>query len=223
MSSDEIVRRHRFLGDDQERLGRDQRNGLEILQQVELERIDRAARDVGPPLADADRVAVGRRARDTADTDGAARTGDVLDDDGLAEGGAHALGHDARDHVRRAAAGERHDHGDGPRRIGLRRCAGGERKAHGEHGRGSDEPSHHTPPATICCFRQPSPTHAGPKGAEQLSRLRPVAMASVRASYSGDLILAARTSSLHRRVSPCRKWVNSSGVLPRACDPSAAS
>jgi hypothetical protein len=41
--------------------------------------------------------------------------------------------------------------------------------------------------------------------------------------YSGDLILAARTSSLHRRVSPCRKSVNSSGVLPRACDPSAAS
>jgi hypothetical protein len=95
----EIVRRHGFLGHDQERLGRDQRNGFEVLQQVELEGIDRAARDVGPPLADAEGVAVGRRARDTADTDGAARAGDVLDDDGLAEGGAHALGHDARDHV----------------------------------------------------------------------------------------------------------------------------
>ena len=43
---------------------------------------------------------------------------------GLAERSAHALGHDARERVGRPARGERHDQGDGTRRIGLRWRAG---------------------------------------------------------------------------------------------------
>ena len=86
------------------------------------------------PMADADRVAVGRRARDPADADGAAGAGRVLDDDGLAERAAHALGHDAGDGVGRTAGRERHDHGDRPRRIGLR-VRGGDASKRGERDR----------------------------------------------------------------------------------------
>src|SRR5262249_4635174 len=94
----------------------------EILDQVVWQRrVDGAVGDVGAPLADAERVAVGRGAGETSDTDGAARAGDVLDDDGLAERGAHRLGHDPSDHVGRAAGRERYDHGEGARGMGLRR------------------------------------------------------------------------------------------------------
>ena len=115
----EVARRHRFPGDDQKRLRRNEPDRLEILQQIVLQRIDRAGRDIGAPLPDAERVAVRRRARDAADADCAAGAGHVLYDDRLTERCAHALGHQPCDHVGRAARGERHDHGDRPRRIGL--------------------------------------------------------------------------------------------------------
>ena len=59
--------------------------------------IDVRARD-----ADAERVAVGCRARDAADADAAGGATDVFDDDGLAERRPHALGQDARDRIERA-------------------------------------------------------------------------------------------------------------------------
>ena len=118
----EVLRRHGSAGDDQERLSRDQRDRLEVLHQIVLERVDGAVRHVGAPLADAERVAVGRRARDTADSDGAAGAGDVLDDHGLAQDLPHAFRHDAADHVGRSARRQRHHHRDRARGIALRVC-----------------------------------------------------------------------------------------------------
>ena len=108
--------------DDDERRDHQQRHRLEIGQQVVGQvAVGCAGDDVRAVLAEADGVAVGRRAHRAADADGAARAGDVLDDDGLAERDPHPLGEDAADHVGRSAGRERHDHGDGLGRIGLRK------------------------------------------------------------------------------------------------------
>ena len=48
-------------------------------------------------MADADGVAVGRRARDALDAEAAAGAGHILHDDRLAERHLHALGQDAAD------------------------------------------------------------------------------------------------------------------------------
>ena len=66
-------------------------------------------------------VAVRRRRRDARAAERAAGAADILDHQLLAERLAHMLGDDPRDHVARAAGGERHHHRDGPRRIALRR------------------------------------------------------------------------------------------------------
>ena len=50
--------------DDHGRLGRDQPNRLEVLQQIDRQVVDRAAGHIGAPLADLHVIAVGRRARD---------------------------------------------------------------------------------------------------------------------------------------------------------------
>jgi hypothetical protein len=115
----EIVGRHRFASDDEERLRRDQADRFEVLHQVIPEGIDRTGGDVGAPFADSDRIAVRRRAGDTAFADGAAGARRILDHDGLAEHLAHALRHDARDHIGRAAYAVWHHHSDRTRRIAL--------------------------------------------------------------------------------------------------------
>ena len=74
--------------------------------------IDRVGRRIGAGIADRDGVAVGLGAGGARQRGRAAGAGDVLDHDGLAERDAHLLGDRARDHVRRAAGRERHDHGD---------------------------------------------------------------------------------------------------------------
>ena len=61
---------------------------LEILLQIVVQLVDDAA-DVGVPLPDVDRVAIGRRARDAPDGDAAAGAADILDDDRLPERGPH--------------------------------------------------------------------------------------------------------------------------------------
>jgi len=63
-------------------------------------------------MADADRVAVGRRAGELGHGDGAGGAGDVLDDELLAKLLAHALADDAGQQVGRTACREGHDHGD---------------------------------------------------------------------------------------------------------------
>jgi hypothetical protein len=115
----EVVGRHGFLCEDQERIARKQRDRLEILHDVVRKRESCAVRNVGVPLADVEGVAVRRRARDAADADAAAGAANILDDDGLTQRHPHALGEDAGDGIRRPARGERHDHGDWARGIGL--------------------------------------------------------------------------------------------------------
>src|SRR5262245_31019562 len=69
------------------------------------------------PLADDQRIAIGFGTHDPAGTDGAAGSGDVLDQNGLTERCLHAFGERARDNVGRSARWERCDNGDRPRRI----------------------------------------------------------------------------------------------------------
>ena len=94
----QIVGREIFLGDHELRIDRHQADRLKILLQIVIQLVDNAA-DMGVPLADVDRVAVGRRTRDTPDRNAAAGAANILDDDRLPEGRSHALGHDARGNV----------------------------------------------------------------------------------------------------------------------------
>jgi hypothetical protein len=94
----QIVRRQRLSGDHELRIDGDQPDRLEILLQIVVQGIDDAA-DVGIPLADVDRVAVGRRTRDAPDCDAASGAADVFDDDRLAEQRPHLLGHDTPGHI----------------------------------------------------------------------------------------------------------------------------
>jgi hypothetical protein len=68
------------------------------------------------------RIAVGLCGRDTARAERASGTADILDHQRLAKMLRHRLGDDAGHDVTRPARGERHDHGDRPRRIILRKC-----------------------------------------------------------------------------------------------------
>src|SRR5256885_13263159 len=98
-------------------------------------------------MAEAERVAVRRGAHCAPDPDGAAGSGDVLDDHRLAERDAHPLADGARDRVGRPAGRERHHDRDRTRWIGLRlRAAEAERNDR----RGQNGLSH-----------VPSRTHAG--------------------------------------------------------------
>ena len=134
------VRRHRVLADDDHRVARQQRNRFEIGDEVVAELVDRAVGDVGAEMAEADRVAVRRRAHRAADADRTARPRDVLDQHLLAERGLHALGENPRHRIRRTAGGERHDDGDGTRWKVLR----GRGAAECQHcKRGQNHSSHH--------------------------------------------------------------------------------
>ena len=88
----------------------------------EIER--RAVHDMRVPMADADGVAIGSRARDPPHADAAAAARHIFNDDGLAERGPHVIGQNARQRVGRPACRVGHDHGDRPRRIELRGGAG---------------------------------------------------------------------------------------------------
>ena len=70
--------------------------------------------------ADPHGVAVGPGIGDALGTVHTARAADVFDDDLLAQNFAHALRHEAAEHVLRSAGGEGNNHRDGSRRIRLR-------------------------------------------------------------------------------------------------------
>ena len=127
----QISRRHGLAGVDQERLGCDEANRLEILQKVEVEIVDGAVRHVGSPHAPEHRIAVGRRAFGAGDADDAGRARGVFDNDRLPERLAHALRHDASERIGRSAGRERHNHDD--RMVGVVRGPGGSRGAEEEH------------------------------------------------------------------------------------------
>src|SRR5262249_4175860 len=69
-----------------------------------------------------ERIAIGRGARRARGADGAARAGDVFDDETLAERAFHALADDARERVGSRAGRHPADDRDRPRRIGLCIC-----------------------------------------------------------------------------------------------------
>jgi hypothetical protein len=58
-----------------------QSNGLKIAQRVVGKRVTSAVRNVGAPVADDDRVAIGCCAGDSADAETAVRASDIFDDD----------------------------------------------------------------------------------------------------------------------------------------------
>ena len=131
-----VVGRQGLAADQPLRRVGDQRDRLEILHHVVGQILRRGIDDVGLVVADGERVAVGRRARDAADADAAAGAGDVLDDDGLAERGLHPLGHDAGQRVGRPAGGVGHDDGDRtrPDSFARRRCPRRQRRATKQNG-----------------------------------------------------------------------------------------
>src|SRR5262249_2829009 len=75
---------------------------------------------VRAPDADDERVTVGRRARDPADTDAASRAGHIFNDDRLAERRPHAFDQDTTNDISRPTWREWDNDCDGPRRIALR-------------------------------------------------------------------------------------------------------
>ena len=124
-----VLGRQRLLADDHQRRHREPDDRLEIVHRIPRHRIERRRADVARPVADAERVAVGRRADHAADADGGARAGHGLDQDRLAERLLHVLAHDPRDRVGRPARRERHDQRDRLRRIGFGLRAGQARNA----------------------------------------------------------------------------------------------
>ena len=122
--SDEVLQvfRRKILAecDDAEGLG-DHADGDERVRREGQLRIDRIGRRACPRIADGNRITVRRRTRRARQCRRATCTDHILDDDGLPERNRHLLGDDTRDHVRRAAGREGHDHGDGARGIGLGR------------------------------------------------------------------------------------------------------
>jgi hypothetical protein len=60
------------------------------------------------PIAENDRVAIGRGMRDPAGADAAGRAGYVFDDNGLTKRVLHALGQNTRQRVPRPTGRERH-------------------------------------------------------------------------------------------------------------------
>jgi hypothetical protein len=112
----EIIGRQRFLRHQQHRIDRDQADWREVGPQIEADIVDDAA-DVRVPLADIDRVTVGRCAREPADADRTAGAADIFHNHWLAERRAHLVGHDAGRHVGRSARRERHDQRDRARGV----------------------------------------------------------------------------------------------------------
>jgi hypothetical protein len=99
---------------------RQQRDGFEVILNVVWQRVDGTVDDMGIPETDNQRVSIRSGPRDPADANAAIRARDVLDQGGLAERLPNALSDHAPEQVRRSARNERHDDGNGPRRIGLR-------------------------------------------------------------------------------------------------------
>ena len=127
----QVLRRHVILRDDQIRTACKQRDRLEILHDIVLERVDGAIGDELISGREAKRVAIGRGARDATDTDIAGRTAHILDHHGSTQRRRHRFRQDARKHIDGPARRKGYYHGNWTRRIGLRPC-------NARHGRESD-------------------------------------------------------------------------------------
>ncbi len=91
-----------------------------------LQRIHRTVDDMGAPVPEAERIAIGCCPRGASMRDAAGRGAVVLDDDGLAERSPHPLRQDASNGVGRSSGRRANHHRDRPSRIGL--CSGSPRE-----------------------------------------------------------------------------------------------
>ena len=124
----DAFRRHRGIDQDRQRAGGDQADGGKILARIVTDiRVERGIDRERAGAAEAERVAVGLRARDLAGRDAAAGAAAILDHDLLAERRAHPVGDDARHGVVAAARRVGNDQGDRAGRIVLRKRGRGER------------------------------------------------------------------------------------------------
>ena len=124
-----VVHRQILARDEHDRHLGNQRNRRKVRRRV-IERllVHGLALCVRADGAEHERVAVGRGIGDALGPRHAAGAADVLHHDLLAEDLAHALGHDAAEHVRRSAGRERNDHRDRLGGIGLRQRHAGHRE-----------------------------------------------------------------------------------------------
>jgi hypothetical protein len=138
----QAIRRNAFPADDQKRTARNQGDRFEIVLHVVVQGIDGTVGNVRGPIAFDHRVAIGRRARDPADTDAAGRAGRVFNDDGLAKRSGHAPGDNARNRIGAAACSIRDHERNGTRWV-IRRCRGSDDAQNaGHHERRKDSFQH---------------------------------------------------------------------------------
>ncbi len=118
------IHRHRRRDDQDVRRAADHRNGREVLHRVVGELAHRGIGPVRADVADHQRVAIGCRARRGHRPDHSPAAALVLDDDGLSERPAQAVGDGARDQVDATAGLHRRDDLDRLVRVtALRECA----------------------------------------------------------------------------------------------------
>jgi hypothetical protein len=116
----ETGRRDRVLADNQVGTVHQQRDRLEILHHIVLQRIDRGIDDELIAGSDADGVTIRGCARDPPQRDAAPRAADVFDHDRLRECAAHGFGQRARNRIEQTARGVGYDDRDRAGRIDLR-------------------------------------------------------------------------------------------------------
>ena len=121
----QILCRQILSCDDPERGIGHPRHRFKVRQDVVCNRIDRAGSDVTRPVAEAQRVAIGRRTRASGNPDAAPCASHVLHDDRLAERLLEMLGQHSRERRGGPARRKRHDHGERSRGIGSRTCDAG--------------------------------------------------------------------------------------------------
>ena len=103
--------------------------------------IERDGRRVRSHIAQFKRVAIGVGTHRPYGAGGAAGPDGILDDELLPERARHVLAENPGNDIGRPAGGERHDDGDGPRRIGLRRRCLPARHCEGKYRDGQNEPT----------------------------------------------------------------------------------
>jgi hypothetical protein len=163
---------------------------------------------------DPDGVAVGRRLGDGIGADIAARSDAVLDHDLLADARAELLRDDARDDVRAAAGGERHDEADRPvRPSGIAGLGHGGARNRRRRQRDRHEPDH---PRTFLALAPPRCSSAAILARhasvvrDTRSRARAVAPGQHGAATTGALTLFGKLRSLRAQ----KKRPNDTGEAP---------
>src|SRR5262249_22176485 len=118
----QVSRWHGLLGNDDERLARDERDRFEILHHIVRQRVDCPVHDVRTRDGGDERITVGRRAGDPAYADGAAGARHVFNRQRLGERLTHVRGKNACHPVRGSARRKGYDHRDWSRWINLCVC-----------------------------------------------------------------------------------------------------